>query len=190
MKQSLEKGTHMGLFMVTVLTLVIPAGDQGPAYILEPVGIEFGYLPAEISPLIQGVITEESGALAGQPNNLGLSFGCYYWEMENQIDNKALWIEEKLSSVLPPNLMESINTTTPTWTEGSAGTEVRGSLSLGLMSEISFTFSPPGGVLGRGRAYGIFRNGYAVLVIMYGPSEVNPQNFLQQIVALAVLSGE
>ncbi|MEA3267081.1 MAG: hypothetical protein U9P42_09115 [Candidatus Fermentibacteria bacterium] len=180
----------MGLFMVAVLTSIIPAGDQGPAYILEPVGIEFGYLPAEIAPLVEGVMTEESGALAGQPNSLGLTFGCYYWKMENQIESKDLWIEEKLSSVLPPNLMESINTTTPTWTEGSSGAEVRGSLSLGLMSEISFTFSPPGGVLGRGRAYGIFRNGYAVLVIMSGPSEINPQNFLQQIVALAMLSGE
>ncbi|MCK5842197.1 MAG: hypothetical protein KAH31_08515 [Candidatus Sabulitectum sp.] len=180
----------MGLFMVTVLTLIIPVSVQDQEYILEPVGIEFRYLPAEICPLVQGVMTEESGALAGQPNMLGLSFGCYYWEMENQIDNKDLWIEEKLSSVLPPNLMESINTTTPTWTEGSADTEIRGSLSLGLMSEISFTFSPPGGAMGRGRAYGIFRNGYAVLVIMYGPSGVNPQNFLQQIVARAVLSGE
>lgn len=180
----------MGLFMVAVLTLIIPANDQGSAYILEPVGIEFGYLPTEISPLIRGVITEESGALAGQPNSLGLTFGCYYWEMENPIDNKDLWIEEKLSSVLPPNLMESINTTTPTWTEGSTGTEIRGSLSLGLMSEISFTFSPSGGVMGRGRAYGIFRNGYSVLVIMYGPSEVNPQNYLQQIVSRAVLTGE
>ncbi len=177
-----RKDTDMGIFLATALTLIVPV------YTLEPVGIEFGYLPSEICPLIEGTMTEESGALAGQPNNLGMSFGCYYWEMENQIENKDFWIEEKLSSVIPPSFMESIRTSTPTWIEGSTGTDTRGSLSLGLMSVITFTFSPPGGTMGRGRAYGIFRNGYAVLITMYGPSEVNPQNYLEQIVALAVLS--
>ncbi|MCD4707347.1 MAG: hypothetical protein K8S62_06380 [Candidatus Sabulitectum sp.] len=178
----------MIIFLATALFLIIPADSEGPVYILEPAGIEFGYLPSEICPLIEGVMTEESGALAGQPNSLGISFGCYYWKTENQIEDKNFWIEEKLSSVIPPNFMESIHTSSSTWTEGSTGTDTRGSLSLGLMSEISFTFSPSGGVMGRGRAYGIFRNDYAVLITMYGPSEYNPQNFLEQIVAFAVLS--
>lgn len=172
----------MVFLIASAITLVLPV------YTLEPAGIEFGYLPAEICPLIEGVMTEEAGALAGQPNSLGMSFGCYYWIMENEIDNKDLWIEEKLSSVIPPNFMESIRTSTPTWTEGSVGTDVRGSLSLGLMSDISFTFSPAGGAMGRGRAFGIFRNGYVVLITMYGPSESNPQDYLKQIVDLAVLS--
>ncbi len=176
----------MGIFITAALLMTV--ATEGPAYTLEPAGIEFGYLPAEICPLIEGVMTEESGALAGQPNSLGISFGCYYWKVENQIEDKDFWIKEKLSSVIPPNLMEVIRSSTPTWTEGSTGTDTRGSLSLGLMSEISFTFSPPGGVMGRGRAYGIFRNDYAVLITMYGPSGSNPQNYLEQIVALAVLS--
>ncbi len=178
----------MVIFLVTALTLIIPASSQ--VYTLEPVGIEFGYLPTEISPLIEGVMTEETGALAGQPNMLGMTFGCFYWKIDEDIDNKAFWVEEKLSSVIPPDLMESIQTSEPTWVEGSLATQVRGSRSLGLMSQISFTFSPPGWAMGRGRAYGIFRNGYAVLITMYGPSESNPQNFLEQIVATAVLVNE
>ncbi len=42
--------------------------------------------------------------------------------------------------------------------------------------------------MGRGRAYGVFRNGYSVLLMIYGPSGANPQNELDQIVRAAVLS--
>ena len=174
--------------IITAVALLISTYGEAPMYTLEPVGIEFGYLPSEICPLIEGVMTEESGALAGQPNSLGMTFGCYYWKLDAEVDNKDLWIEEKLSSVIPPTFMESIRTSTTKWIEGSTGTEVRGAHSLGLMSEISFTFSPQGGSMGRGRAYGIFRNDYAVLLTIYGPSSLNPQNYLEQVVALAVLS--
>lgn len=176
----------MGIILIA--TLIMSGTTDSPAYILEPVGIEFGYLPEDICPLVEGVLTQENGALAGQPNSLGITFGCYYWEMKDTVAEKNLWLQEKLSSVIPPDLMQSVHTSVPTWVEGSAGTETRGSLSLGLMSEISFTCSPPGGVMGRGRAYGIFRNGYAVLITMYGPSESNPQNILEQVVNMAVLS--
>jgi hypothetical protein len=177
----------MGL-VIAALTLIIPLQQEAPAYILEPAGIEFTYLPAEICPLIEGTMTEETGAVIGQPNSMGINFGCYYWKVEDTIEDKTLWIEAKLSSVIPPDLMESIHYSAPVWTEGSMGMEARGTRSLGLMSRINFTFSPPGGVMGRGRAYGIFRNGYAVLVTMYGPSEANPQNILEQVVNMAVLS--
>ena len=180
----------MGIILLTVLTMLVQIEGETPLYTLEPVGIEFGYLPEEICPLIEGTMTEESGALSGQPNNLGFSFGCYYWRTETPIPNTDLWIEEKLTSVLPPNFIASMHTSNPTWSEGSNATDTRGSLSLGLMSEISFTFSPSGGVMGRGRAYGIFRNDYSVILVMYGPSEYNPQNYLEQIVSLAVLSEE
>lgn len=175
----------MGYIFAAVLTVVMA---QGSVYTLDPVGIEFGYLPSEISPLVEGVITEEGGALAGQPNSLGISFGCYYWKIEDEILDKDLWIQERLSSVIPPDFMETIHTSTPTWVEGSTGTETRGSLSLGLMSMIDFTFSPASGVMGRGRAYGIFRNNYAVLITIYGPSESNPQFLLERMVDFAVLS--
>jgi hypothetical protein len=187
MKQLLKKGKNMGLFIV-VLSLTMPVQQEAPAYVLEPVGIDLVYLPPEICPLIEGKMTEETGAIAGQPNSLGISFGCHYWKADEPIENKNLWIEEKLSSVVPPDLMGTINAGETVWVEGSTGTGVRGSRSLGLMSEINFTFSPPGGAMGRGRAYGIFRNGYSVLLIIYGPSEINPQNLLEQAVAMAVLS--
>ena len=178
----------MGIFIAAALTFSIQMYNDAPVYTLEPVGIEFGYLPEEILPLIEGVMTEEGGALAGQPNSLGMTFGCYYRKIENPITDKVLWIQEQLSSVIPPDLMESMHNTAPLWVEGSLGTDIRGARSLGLMSQISFTFSPSGGVMGRGRAYGIFRNGYAVLITMYGPSEANPQEFLELVVAQAVLS--
>lgn len=180
----------MEIFLLAVLTMLVPIEGEAPLYILEPVGIEFGYLPDEICPLIEGEMTEESGALSGQPNNLGFSFGCYYWKTETPILNTDLWIEEKLTSVLPPNLTNIMRTSTPTWSEGSTATNARGSLSLGLMSEVGFTFSPPGGSMGRGSAYGIFRNGYSVILVMYGPTEHNPQNYLEDIVSFAVLSEE
>ncbi len=187
MKQSFQKGWNMGL-IVAALSLIIPLQQETPAYILEPAGIEFTYLPAEICPLIEGTLTEETGAVAGQPNSMGITFGCYYWKAEDAIEDKTLWVEAKLSSVIPPDLMESIRWSEPVWVEGSMGTDVRNSRSLGLMSRINFTFFPSDGVMGRGRAYGIFRNGYSVLVTMYGPSEVNPQDILEQIVNMAVLS--
>ncbi len=161
-----------------------------PAYVLEAPGIQFNYLPEGICPIIEGQLTEEMGAVAGQPNSLGISFGCYYWKSENQIADKNLWLEEKLSSVIPPDFMESIHLGETVWTEGSMGTELRGTRSLGLMTELSFTFSPPSRAMGRGRAYGVFRNGYTVLLIMYGPSETNPQHYLEEIVSFANLTAD
>lgn len=168
--------------------LILATGTLEPAYVLEAPGIEFNYLPEYITPLVEGVVTEEAGAIAGQPNQYGITFSCHYWRTDEVVSDKNLWIQERLSSVISPDLMATINTTTPSWFEGSQLTEIDSRLSLGLMSEIRFTLSPPGGALGRGRAYGIFRNGYSVLIVMYGPADYTPQHELQQIVGTAVLS--
>jgi hypothetical protein len=176
------------MIILVTMALLMSAGAETPGYILEPAGIEFNYLPEYLTPLLEGTMTEESGAVAGQPNSLGITFGCHYWKMDDPVTDKNLWIQEKLSSVVSPDLMAVIHTSAPTWAEGSTATSVSGGRSLGLMSEISFTFSPEGGVMGRGRAYGVFRNDYAVLLIIYGPSSINPQHDLEEMVANAVLS--
>lgn len=173
--------------LFTTLTLLVTLQVE-PAYTLEAPGIQFNYMPEWLCPVIEGQLTEESGAISGQPNSFGITFGCYYWKTDNQIEDKNLWLEEKLSSVIPPNIMESFYMGETTWTEGSIATEQRGIRSLGLMTEVSFTFAPPGMVIGRGRAYGVFRNGYTVLITVYGPSEENPQYYLEQIVSLATLT--
>lgn len=175
------------MIILTAALIMIPAGEA-PAYTLEPAGIDFYYIPESLSPLVEGVLTDESGALAGQPNSQGVTFSCHYWKMDTPVTEKDLWIQEKLSSVLSPDLMETMLVSDPTWVEGSMSAEVPSRRSLGLMSEISFTFSPMNGVMGRGRAYGIFRNGYSVLLVIYGPTEAGPQNVIDQIVGMAVLS--
>jgi len=175
------------MVILTAALVMLPAG-AAPAYTLEPVEIDFYYLPEFLTPLNQGILTDVTGAIAGQANSYGITFGCYYWSMETPITEKNLWIEEQLSSVIPPDLMSTMITGEATWAEGSISADIPSSRSLGLMSEISFTFSPQNGVLGRGRAYGVFRNDYAVLLVIYGPSEVNPQRYLEQIVGMAVLS--
>lgn len=173
--------------LLTTLTILVTSQVE-PAYVLNAPGIQFNYLPERICPIIEGQLTEESGAVSGQPNSLGTTFGCYYWKTDNEISDKNLWLEEKLSSVIPPDFMSSLHLGETTWTEGSMGTEQRGIRSLGLMTEISFTFNPPGMTIGRGRAYGVFRNGYTVLIIAYGPSETNPQYDLEEIVSFATLT--
>ena len=170
--------------------LLLSAVATTPCSVIEYPGIELTYLPEYITPLIEGVVTEESGVLAGQPNEYGVSFSCHYWLSEEPVSDKNLWVMEKLSSVISPDLMESIHTSSPTWSEGSLLAEVDSRRSLGLMSHISFTFSPPDGSLGRGRAYGIFRNGYSVLLLMYGPSNMNLQNEIERVVGLAVLTAD
>lgn len=174
--------------IILTAALIMLSGSEAPAYTLEPAGIDFYYLPDYLTPLSEGVMTEESGALTGQPNSSGVTFSCHYWRMDEPVSDRNLWISEKLSSVISPDLMECINTSPPTWAEGSMAAEVESQRSLGLMAQISFSFSPQSGLPGRGRAYGVFRNGYAVLLIAYGPSEQNPQNELEQIVGMAVLS--
>ncbi len=174
--------------MTIFFTAAILLTAQVPEYSLSPPGIDFMYLPEYLIPITEGVMTDESGALSGQPNSLGISFSCHYWKMDDPIADKDLWVMEKLSSVLPPDLMETINMGTATWDQGSMNADVSDNRSLGLMSRISFTLSPPGGTMGRGRAYGVFRNGYSVLLMIYGPSGANPQNELDQIVRAAVLS--
>jgi hypothetical protein len=175
------------MFVLTAALILISGADT-PAYTLEPAGIEFYYLPEYLTPPVEGVMNDESGAFAGQPNSAGVTFSCHYWRMDEPITDKDLWIEEKLSSIIPPDLMESIHSTAPTWCEGSMAAEVPSSRSLGLMSEITFTFTSANGVPGRGRSYGVFRNGYAVLLTAYGPAEANAHHDLEQIVGMAVLS--
>lgn len=176
-----------GMILTAVLLMAISPGDT-PMYTLEPAGIDFHYLPEYLTPLAEGAMGEESGALAGQPNSMGITFGCHYWKIDEPVEDKDFWIEQKLSSVISPDLMEHIIKGEPTWCEGSMAAGVPSSHSLGLMSRIDFTFSPPGGAMGRGRAYGIFRNGYSVLLIAYGPASMNAQDILESIVNLAVLS--
>lgn len=167
-------------------SLLLSMSTDVTLYTLEPVGIQFYHLPAEVLPIMEGTLTEESGAVYGSPGSEGIVFSCHYWRMDQPINNTDLWIREKITSVLPPDFHETLNKSTPTWVEGSVATEARDARSLGLMSMINFTFTVNGG-MGRGRSYGIFRNGYATLLTIYGPSPLNPQELLEQTVATATL---
>lgn len=172
---------------MTVLTTMILLSTV-PAYTLEEPGIDFLFLPEYLAPLEEGVLSTESGALAGQPNSLGINFGCYYWRTDAEVTDRDLWIQEKLTSVIPPDFIGCMLLGDVNWVEGSMAAGVSPNRSLGLLTMVNFTFSPPGGVMGRGRAYGVFRNGYAVLLIAYGPSDSDSHLALEEIAGMAVLS--
>ena len=101
------------MILTAVLLMAISPGDT-PMYTLEPAGIDFYYLPEYLTPLAEGAMGEESGALAGQPNSMGITFGCHYWKTDEPVEDKDFWIEQKLSSVISPDLMEHIIKGEPT----------------------------------------------------------------------------
>ncbi len=53
--------------MTIFFTAAILLTAQVPEYSLSPPGIDFMYLPEYLIPITEGVMTDESGALSGQP---------------------------------------------------------------------------------------------------------------------------
>jgi len=174
------------------LSLVTAVIAEEPMYVLEYPGIAFDWLTAELSPPVEGTLSEESGSVASAANTVGVEYHFHYWleEMTGN-DRHGDWLTERLQSVLPPDSQEGLQIGDLTWSEGSMKSPHRLTSSLGLVTSVNFNFiTESGTVLARGKAYAVFVNGYSILLWGIAPPAVTPTtgNVLDEIISWAYLT--
>lgn len=147
-----------------------------PSYVIEYPGIAFGWLPSELTPPVEGVISAETGTLSSLPGSHGYDYRIMYWRLEEDFNSadKGLWLRQKLESVLPPDALPGVVFGSMTWAEGSTAVSHLGMRSIGLTTSVNFNLLSGSSVMFSGAAYGIFRDGYAVLMYGMAPREASP----------------
>ena len=165
----------MKILMCAVVFLMGAAIAEEPLYVLEYPGIAFDWLVPELTPPVEGVLSEEAGSLAEEVGELK--------EYEN-------WLKERLEAVLPPDFQDNLLLGTVDWCEASMKSPNRDGASLGLATTLNFNLiTETSSVAARGRAYAFFVNGYSVMLYGISPAGVTPTagNVLDEIVAWAYL---
>lgn len=147
-----------------------------PSYVIEYPGIAFGWLPSELTPPAEGVISAETGTLSSLPGSQGYDYRIMYWQVEEDLDSvdKGLWLRQKLEAVLPPDALPGVVFGSMNWAEGSTAVSHLGMRSIGLTASVNFNLLSGSSVMFSGTAYGIFRDGYAVLIYGMAPREASP----------------
>ena len=180
------------LFSALVLSFALVVFAEEPLYVLESPGIAFDWLTAELTPPVEGTLTEESGSIASSATSSGVEYHFNYWlEEMTGSDRTGDWLTERLQSALPPDSQEGLQIGDLTWSEGSMKSPHRLTSSLGLVVSMNFNFiTENGAVIARGKAYAIFVNDYSVLLWGISPAAVTPTagNVLDEIVSWAYLT--
>lgn len=182
----------MILFALLLVSLV-SSGPVEPMYTVEHTGLAFGWLPNELNPPAAGTLGTDSGTLASRPGSMGYDFRIHYWRHEEEMNSAArgTWLRQKLETTLPPDISESVVYGTMTWTEGSTAVSHLGKRSIGLCTSVNFNMLSGASVLYRGRAYGVFRDGYAYLIYGMAPRDAFPAvgEVMDFIIANAWMAG-
>lgn len=159
-----------------LLAFLAAAGAAGAAatpYAIPGPGIVFEWLPPELDVPVEGILTEESGAVSSGPTSSGAEYHIHYWREDvPQGGGRSAWLETRLAALLPPDAPGTWRLGDIQWVEGSRLAGCSSSLSMGLMPFLNFNLvAENGAVLGRGRAYAAFRRGYSVLIYCLAPEE-------------------
>ncbi len=163
----------MPVLLLAVLS--VPVQNE-PVYVMENPGIAFGWLPRELDPPAEGTMTRESGAIASYPGSQGYDFHLHYWFQEEDLNSaeKGIWLRQKLEALLPPDVTSNIVFGAMNWVEGSTAVSHLGLRSVGLTTSVNFNMLSENSVVYRGCAYGIFRDGYRVLIYGLAPNNASP----------------
>ncbi|NLP06009.1 hypothetical protein GX411_08685 [Candidatus Fermentibacteria bacterium] len=159
-----------------ILACLAAAGAGAAAatpYLIPEPGIVFEWLPRELEVPVEGILTEESGAVSSGPAASGTEYHIHYWREDvPQGAGRSEWLETRLAAMLPPDAPGTWRLGDIQWVEGSRLAGCSSSLSMGLMPFLNFNLvAENGAVLGRGRAYAAFRRGYSVLIYCLAPEE-------------------
>lgn len=163
--------TTIVLFAGALLASVSNGADNRQ-YTLENPGFVFEWLPSCMQPPVEGTLSPESGVAVSNPSDDGTEFHLRYWEEEIPTEARADWLIQRLRSELAPDVVENLLTGDVTWLEGGLESGERGSSSVGLVVALNFNIiTETGNIRGHGRVYGVFRNGYSLLVFGIAPFE-------------------
>ncbi len=181
------------VFMVATLTI---AGTElpEPAYVLEYPGLGFEFLPGEMSPPVEGTVTEDAGVITSAPNSSGIEYRLYYWKEDlEENTRKDQWLSERFTDIISPDLLPSLLIGDVVWVEGSTGSPRWETSSIGLVPVMNFnSIDTAGHILGRGRACAIFTEGYSVLFYAMAPgnSDVDIIEEMEDIISRMYLQGD
>jgi len=159
--------------LLVSLASVVPVQ---PVYVIGHTGLAFGWLPSELSPPVEGILTAETGTLVSRPGSMGYDYRIHYWRVEEDYTSvdRGVWLRQKLETTLPPDIASSVVYGSMNWVEGSTAVTHLGMRSTGLSAAVNFNMLSGSNVTYRGRAYGVFRDGYAYLIYGMAPMEANP----------------
>jgi len=144
-----------------------------PVYTLEYPGIAFGELPDVMNPPVEGTLTEESGAIASEPNSSGVEYRLHYWKEDLEPDTrKGDWLAERFRDTISPDLLPSLLISDAEWMEGSTESPYWETRSVGLVTTLNFNvINENSRIVGRGRACAVFAEGYSILFYMVTPGD-------------------
>ncbi len=160
------------LALLSMLSTAAPAPGAELPYVLDHPGVVFEWLPEALLPPVEGELTEESGSVTSGPSSDGAEYHIRYWREDIPAGSRADWLEQRLTTYLPPDALPRLLLGTVNWAEGGLESGERGSLSIGLVVSLSYNIiNDSGDITARGRAFGAFRNGYSLLVYSLSPFE-------------------
>lgn len=164
------------MIAVLLYLLLTNSTPVEPMYVIEYPGIAFGWLPGELTPPAEGVISAEAGTLSSLPGSYGYDYRIMYWRLAEDLNSvdKGLWLRQKLEAVLPPDALPGVVFGSMNWAEGSTAVTHLGLRSIGLTTSVNFNLLSGSSVVFCGTAYGLFRDGYAVLIYGMAPREASP----------------
>ena len=151
-----------------------PETDAAGLYVLDAPGLAFEYLPGLLESPVEGEMTDERGTIESAPNTLGIEFHVVYTVADLEDPrSRENWLSNRLENQMPPDVRDVLRISGVHWREGSMLSSERMTGSVGLVAYVDYNIieQDTGRVLGRGRAYGIFRNGYGTLVYSLSPFE-------------------
>jgi hypothetical protein len=160
--------TVLMLFSMAVSGTELPE----PVYVLEFPGLGFEFLPQEMSPPVEGSLTEEAGVITSVPGPAGIEYQLHYWKEDlEENTRKDHWLQERFNDTISPDLLPSLLVGSVEWTEGSTDASRRGTSSIGLVPVLNFnSIDSTGNMLGRGRACAVFTDGYSILFYGIAPT--------------------
>ncbi len=118
------------------------------------------------------LLSEQSGEVVSSPSGDGSEYRLHYWQESIPAQGRGDWLEQRIRTELPPEDLDMLLTSEVAWLEGSMESEERADASVGLVLAMNFNLiTENGGIIGRGRACGVFGDGYTLLVFGIAPYE-------------------
>ena len=147
-------------------------GDPGLPYTLDHPGFVFEWLPSTMVPPVEGVLSEQSGMVVSSPSADGSEYRLHYWQESIPVQGRGQWLEQRIRTELPPDELDLLFSSEVSWLEGSMESEERAGASVGIVVAMNFNLiTRDGSIRGRGRACGVFGDGYSLLVFGIAPHE-------------------
>jgi hypothetical protein len=173
-----------------ILAAAVASADD-PVYVLDYPGVAFGWLPAELDPPVEGTLAEEAGAVASSPTSQGTEYHISYREETPGTGGAEAWLEERMQTVLPPDMPGVIRFGDMKWGQGSTRSPHWEDASVGIVLGVNFNFiTDTGSVLANGRAAAFFLGDYSILIYGISPISVLPgaPQVVEEIVARAYMA--